>query len=213
MIYLIITTCIIPNENEKNESHRKTRYIQSIETVLKMVDEFNLNNSKNIKPIIVENNGKRDTYLDDFKCDVLYTKNNNIACKHKGVKELKDIKDAIKQYNIDDNDMIVKITGRYRLLNDNFFKIILENEQKYHAFLKFFNVCTLKFHHNFDDCILGLFAIRCKYLKKFTYHCMKSPEVEFAEFVKFSLSKPNIYSIKSLNLECCFADNLRLLIV
>jgi hypothetical protein len=208
MIYLIITTCII--ESDKNYEHRKKRYIDCIGNLLKIVKQYRPNK---IKPIVVENNGERLTYLNDLinteekdPLNILYTNNNSKICKHKGVKELFDIKDVIKAYNIKDDDIIIKITGRYKLLNENFFKILLENE-KYDAFIKFFNVCTLKF--NPFDCVLGLFAIRCKYIKNFNYQCIKSPEIEFATYVKKNIK--NIINIMVLNLECCFADNLRIL--
>jgi hypothetical protein len=77
------------------------------------------------------------------------------------------------------------------------------------AFVKFFNVCTLKYM--FDDCVLGLFAIKCKYMKEFMYNCMKSPECEFADYVRKNIQ--NVMEINTLNLECCFADDLRKLVV
>jgi hypothetical protein len=62
-----------------------------------------------------------------------------------------------------------------------------------------------------DDCVLGLFAIKCKYLKQFNYSYEKSAEVEFANYVKKNVDKK--MSVEHLGLECCFADNLRILIV
>ena len=37
------------------------------------------------KPIIVENCGYRQTYLDNFNCDILYTNNNVHECIHNGL--------------------------------------------------------------------------------------------------------------------------------
>jgi hypothetical protein len=65
----------------------------------------------------------------------------------------------------------------------------------------------------FDDCVLGLFAIKCKYLKEFNYQLIKSPECEFADYVRNNINKNKLMEIEQLNLECCFADYLRLLIV
>jgi hypothetical protein len=64
-----------------------------------------------------------------------------------------------------------------------------------------------------NDCILGLFAIRCKYLKTFEYteEDPKSPEVQFAEYVRENV--PNIMEIQNLGMECCFAGNLSILVV
>ena len=202
MIFIIITTSILNKHGVKNDFHRKHRYIECIQQLLKLIE-----NDSSIKPIIVENNGIRKTYLDDFNCDVCYTNNNIIHYPHKGVNELLDIKEVINRYNIQDNDVIIKLTGRYKLLDLSFINLIKNNN--YDAFVKFFNVCTKKYMY--DDCVLGLFAIKCKYMKVFNYKCIKSPECEFADYIRQNINK--LMEIKELNIECCFADNLRLLIV
>ena len=63
---------------------------------------------ENYKIIVVENNGKRDTFLDMLNCEVYYTENNFKQTGNKGVKELHDILDCIDKYNINDSDFIVK---------------------------------------------------------------------------------------------------------
>ena len=88
-------------------------------------------------------------------------------------------------------------------MNGSFFELIGDHD----AYVKFFNVCTLEYLPN--DCVLGLYAIKCKYLKKFEYKCIKSPECEFAEYVR----KLNVKEVADLGLECCFADDLRKLLV
>lgn len=202
MIYFIITTCINNKVGVKESAHRKNRYLDSIKNVLSFIE-----NDESIKPIIVENNGERDTYLDDFNCDVFYTNNNEHTFIHKGKNELIDIQDVINKYNIQDDDVIIKLTGRYKLLDSSFINLVKENSSKYDAFVKFFNVCTLQYM--FDDCVLGLFAIKSKYIKNFDYQYIKSPECEFANHVRKNTT--NVMEIDKLGLECCFADDLRLL--
>jgi hypothetical protein len=202
MIYLIISCCIYNKVGNKNAELRKKQYIQSITTLLNLVK-----NDTNIKPIIVENNGVRKTYLDTLGCDVLYTNTNTENYPHKGMNELLDIHSVIRSYNIQDNDMIIKITGRYTLLDKTFIENV--KNTSYDAYIKFFNVCTKEFRN--DDCVLGLFAMRCKYLKNFKYTFKKSAECDFASYVRETI--PNLQEIKSLNLQCCFADDLRTLIV
>jgi hypothetical protein len=206
MIYIIITTSIINKEGVKNEDHRENRYTECIQQLLGLVE-----NDPSIKPIIVENNGQRQTFLDDFECDVFYTDNNKKDFKHKGENELLDIKDVINNYNIQDDDVIIKLTGRYKLLTMNFLESVKIHNDNIDAFIKFFNVCTKEYM--FDDCVLGLFAIRCKYLKNFTYHFLRSPECEFADYVRKVVNNKNLIEIEQLDLECCFADDLRILIV
>lgn len=204
MIYIIITTSINNKTGVKNEMHRKNRYIECIQQLLQLIKD-----DKDIKPIIVENNGIRKTYFDDFECDVYYTDNNKFNLNHKGVNELLDIKEIINKYKIQDDDFIIKLTGRYKLLNLNFINLVKNNIDKFDAFVKFFNVCTLKYLY--DDCVLGLFAIKCKYLKEFNYNLTKSPECEFAEYVRKSVEQNRLMEIINLDLECCFADDLRIL--
>jgi len=205
MIYLIITTCINNKFGVKHEQHRKDRYIDSIQHLLKLIE-----NDIYIKPIIVENNGLRQTYLDEMNCDIVYT-DNNIKFNNKPNNELLDIKEVITRYNIKEDDVIIKITGRYKLLNASFINLIKNNSNIYDAFVKFFNVCTLQYM--FDDCVLGLFAIKCKFLKDFNYKFIKSTECEFADYVRKHIDKEKLMEIKQMDLECCFADDLRKLIV
>jgi hypothetical protein len=205
MIYIIITTSIVNKVGVKNEIHRESRYTECILQLLTFVE-----NDTSIKPIIVENNGPRQTFLDDFNCDIFYTDNNKIDFKHKGENELLDIKEVINKYNIHDDDMVIKMTGRYKLLNSKFINLI-KNNTDIDAFVKFFNVCTKEYL--FDDCVLGLFAVRCKYLKNFTYQFIRSPECEFADYIREQINNKNLLEIEKLDLECCFADDLRILIV
>jgi hypothetical protein len=206
MIYIIITTSIYNKVGIRNNIHRQNRYIESIQQLLQLIK-----NVVDIKPIIVENNGLRQTYLDDLDCDICYTNNNKLMFEHKGKNELLDIKEVINQYKIQDDDVIIKLTGRYKLLNSSFINLVKNNINNYDAFIKFFNVCTKTYM--FDDCVLGLFAIKCKYLKEFNYNFIKSPECEFADYIRKNITQNKLMEIKQLDLECCFADNLRLLIV
>ena len=65
--------------------------------------------------------------MDALPCDIQYTNNNQTRYFHKGVNELLDIKFIIDKYNIQDEDIIIKLTGRYYLTNDTFFKLVIEN--------------------------------------------------------------------------------------
>lgn len=204
MIYIIITTSINNKIGINDYEHRKERYMKSIKSLLTLITE----NDLFIKPIIVENNGLRTTYLDELNCDVVYTNNNTLNVNNKGITELLDIQYVIQQYQIQDDDIVIKITGRYKLLDFSFLELVINNNE-YDVFLKFFNVCELKYMYN--DCVLGLFAIKCKYLK--TYTCITSPEYEFAKYVRTTIQHDKIMEVDTLNLECCFADDLRVLYV
>jgi hypothetical protein len=208
MIYLIITTSINNRFGNKNEDERRERYIYAIEETLKLLPYI-------IKPLIVENNGERPTYLDKFyhckrHVKVMYTDNNSHQFKSKGINEFLDIKEVIDRYGIEDDDIIIKLTGRYRSLSSAFFNYIIENENNYDAFIKFFGTCSLKYEEY--DCILGCYALRAKYFKLFNHYTIdnyKSAEIAFAKYIK--LCGIRLKEIKDLNIECSFSDDLRIL--
>jgi hypothetical protein len=172
-----------------------------------------LQNDSDIKPIIVENNSSNcfDNFRSKWGCDILYTNNNKNRYYNKGVNELMDIKEVINKYNINDEDVVIKLTGRYKILSDDFFNCVKTNMDNYDAFVKCFNVCTLKFHK--DDCALGMIGVKCKYLKDFEYNCIKSPECEIIDHIREKVDSDRIKEVTNLNIECCFADDLRILCI
>lgn len=203
MIYLIITTCLNNKFGRKDPEYRKKWYIKSIRKALEYSKDLP------IKPIIVENNGKRETYLDQFsnQCDIVYTENNSVPTQNKALNELLDIKEIIERYSIKDDDMIIKLTGRYTLLSGGFFNLV--SNTKSEAYIKFFNVCSRQYCIN--DCVLGLYAIKARHLKEFQYTFKGSPEMEFAEYVRMNVK--NINELKTLMLVYCLAENFRELLV
>tara|TARA_Y100000389_G_scaffold203694_1_gene253073 strand:- start:4299 stop:4943 length:645 start_codon:yes stop_codon:yes gene_type:complete len=205
MIYLIFTACIDSDNDREGNCNRKDRYLVSIKSCLDILSKYKYD----IKPIIVDNNGLRKTYLDDLGCDVFYTNNNKVEnVAHKGVKELLDIKDVIKHYNIKLDDTIIKLTGRYKIYENYFLDLVTKNHNNYEGFVKFFNVCTKRYHKNHDDCILGLFALKCKHILDFNYKkTRRSPEQQFAIYVRDTVKLENIYQIEqNLYVEFCFAE-------
>ena len=163
MIYLIITTSIIDRRFETPLSSQELRENQYKTGILSALDKIK---GTDIIPIIVENNGKRSTFLDDFGIDILYTDTNNSA-RYYGNKELEDIFNVIKHYNIHDDDMIIKFTGRYFMSHSCFIEEIIKNPD---------NDCFLRFGSFFNpvnypmsDCITGLIAMRCKYIKQIEF--------------------------------------------
>lgn len=210
MIYLIITTSINNRYGIQDQTERQERYLYAISETLKVLPY-------EIKPLIVENNGERSTYLDNFyhnqqRVKVFYTNNNKQLFKSKGINELLDIKEVIDKYGIKDDDIIIKLTGRYRVLSPNFFKDVIENKMNYDALIKFYGTCSLRFEQY--DCILGCYAIRTKYIKLFNYLLINnynSAEIAFAKYVRFCGA--NIKEIETLDVECSFAEDLKKLVV
>jgi hypothetical protein len=210
MIYLIITTSINNKFGSTINTQRIKQYIDAINNTLKHLPEI-------IIPLIVENNGKRETFLDNFThcgkpVHVIYTNNNQVRSKSKGVNEFLDVKEVIEQLGIKFDDIIIKLTGRYRVLSPRFFEEIIENQLSYDAFIKFFGTCSLKYEKY--DCILGMYAIRAMFLKLFnpiTIDNYDSAEIGFARYARFCGAK--VKELENIDLECCFSDDGRILIV
>jgi hypothetical protein len=157
MIYVIITTSLINCDYE----NRKNQYIRSINRIIEITK-----NKLNYKLVIVENNGQRKTFLDDFGLPVLYTNNNTINTNNKGIKELHDIFDCINFFNIKDDDMIVKLTGRYVVdIDSEVFKILDNNLDNIDCIIKY-GWYEVPSDTMLTSCITVLIANRCKDIKK-----------------------------------------------
>jgi hypothetical protein len=201
MIYLIITTCIKNKWGVRHAEIREKEYKMSIQTTMSLLPP-------SIKPILVENNSLRSTFLDSFGIPVHYTNNNSKPYWHKGCNELDDIQSVIAAFNIQDDDTIIKLTGRYNPITSRFFKTVIDHESEFDGFIKFFNVSTKEFMTY--DCVLGLFAIKAKYIKNINFNdTTRSPEVQFATHCRTL----NICEIKSLECRCRFGDTMELLYV
>lgn len=152
MIYFIVTTSLF-----NNSELRKSQYINGISKLQRV-----LNNEYDI--IIVENNGKRSTFLDTLGSKIYYTNNNLLQTPNRGYKELQDIFDCIREFNIKDSDFIVKMTGRY-ILNDNSEFIDIVKKDIYDCVIKY-GPYFKPVNYKIDDCITGLIGMRCSYIKQ-----------------------------------------------
>lgn len=207
MIYLILTASLTDLHEGSKSDIRMEQYKTSITKTLDYVPG-------SIQPIIVENNGLRKTSLDHFvhqgkPVPVWYTSNNQLHL-HKGAKEAMDLHDVIRQFHIQPDDMIIKLTGRYHMLSSAFFEEVIEQEKNYDAFVKFYGTCSLQFETN--DCILGCYAIRAMFLllwNPLTISNYLSTEVAFARYVRASITQ--LKEMKWLDLHCIFAEDNRTL--
>ena len=196
MIYFLVSTSLF-YESET----RKKEYINGITKLKNMVDKLNIKNSE---IIIIENNGERKTFLDDFGCKVFYTYNNFIQVRNKGYKELRDIRDCIDKFKIQDDDFIVKITGRYILEEESEFMNVIAkiHETPYDCVIKYGNFGTplsIKVH----DCITGLIGMRCSYVKKIVYpNDFEHVEVKWAD-ATYMIEDAKIHIVDKLGISIC----------
>ena len=209
MIYIIITACIHNRFGLIDEERRKNRYLTAIADTIQHIPSH-------MTPIIVENNGERETYLDHFQhagkpVRVVYTNNNELTYQHKATIEMTDIKDTIRRCNIRESDMIIKITGRYRMMSSDFFNMVEKEEPNYHAFIKFYNVCEKIFDD--DDCVLGCFALRTIYFQLYPHRTADSIPSGERAFASYINRTSRVKKINQLDVECEFADTNERLIV
>ena len=170
-------------------------YIIGIETIL--------NISRHIpesRVIIIENNGKRPTFLDGYTgCEIFYTKNNMIETKNKGIKELKDIKDCIEHYHIEENDFIVKLSGRYKIIDSSPFIESLKYLDDVDCILRYGS-----FYRPSDtrvkDCITGLIGMRCKYVKQIEEPHENDPVEWKWAWVTYGIPEERVLAMTSLGL-------------
>jgi hypothetical protein len=120
--YFIVNACILDSE----PSIRDEQYKNGISKLIELTKEM-----ENIQIIIVENNGGKQKYLEDYNnaiCTTFYTNNNrHIETGNIGIKELIDVIHCISRFDIGDDDFIVKMNGRYVLNDESEFIAALKN--------------------------------------------------------------------------------------
>ncbi len=216
-IHFIITTSLIPIHFET----RKEEYLSSISTLFQEVSSLLSIYPIKSRFIIIENNGARRTFLDDLpslyphlSIHVIYTNHNQIHTSNKGLKELLDIafvlqlaglfesqacSSASRQEDrqIAPQDMIVKITGRYRVgKNCTFLHILYRDLHLYDAFIRhgaFMYPSQKMEERDKYDAITGLFAIRANVLQKdIGYYIQNIHEYDWVEWVIMMMIQNNI---------------------
>ena len=121
-----------------------------------------------------------------------------------------DLLSVIEQHGIQPDDMIIKLTGRYSTTTSFFFEEVLKEEPHYDALVKFYGSCSLKFEP--FDCILGMYAIRAKFLFWWAPYLIEqhpSAEVAFARYVRLGVDR--LKEMERLDLHCVFAEDGRTL--
>jgi hypothetical protein len=210
MFYLVITASIINKFGVIDTETRKTQYITAITDTLQHLPS-------DIIPIIVENNGARSTYLDNFTKEgkpvkVIYTDNNKYMFKNKGINELLDVKEVIRREGIKESDIIIKLTGRYTVKSSTFFMQIALESDKYDGWVKYYNVCEQEF--NRMSTVTGFYALRCIFFalwNPMTVEAYDSIESAFARYSMICTAR--ICEIDNLGIECCFAEDFKVLLL
>lgn len=184
-IWFLLTCCLLDHDAER----RQREYDTGIRSVLQAI---RYRPAEECRVILVEGNGKRETYLDayareDPRVEVVYTENNlKIHTTNKGKKEMCDIMDVVENHpEIQGEDMVVKMTGRYRLGQDSpFIRYLFEDYYdaliRTGAFMYPSQEVKDRCHY---DCVSGLFAARAWiFQREFPYYMKHLKEYQWMEW-------------------------------
>lgn len=200
MIYFLVTCSLIDKHPtpwiiKVPEEYRIQEYAIGIETIL--------NISRHIpdsKVILIENNGQRKTFLDLYKgCHLFYTNNNTMNTKNKGIKELKDVKDCIEHFKLKDDDFVVKLSGRYKIMDKSPFIERLRNLSGIDCILRYgsFNAPS---DTRVKDCITGLIGMRARYVKQIEEPHENDPVEWKWAWVTYSMDEAKVVAMDNLGL-------------
>ena len=173
--------------------------------------------SEGVTPIIVENTSCSS--LDGIQYNgkpvpILYTTHGNLRMRNKGVNEWLDIKAVMDHWEMKDTDIILKLTGRYRLLSSLFVERIQQTAGTTDAWFRFMNVCSGETDP--EDCVLGCYAARVSVLRYLSWSWMNlfdSPERAMAKHIRSSVSVHRLAEMDRLDVECVFSEDGRVLCV
>ena len=139
---ILFTTALTPDFYE----NRKKEYIESFDI------SKNLIGLENIQ--IIECLKSDGDFLNELT-DKIYFSNTNDNSLNKGVKEGKSIKKFLDDNTFDDEEIIIKQTGRYKFISNLFFNNLDKDV----------DVNVLYGENN--NCFFGVFAIKFKWFKHF----------------------------------------------
>ena len=198
MLYFIVTASLF-----NDCDIRKNQYISCITTLKSILKGMSF---QDYTIIVVENNGVRKTILDNLGVRVFYT-NNNTLSMGKGDKELKDILDCIREFNINDTDFVVKLTGRYILERNSEFMNILQYIDSIDCHcLIMFGPYYSPVDYKMNDCITGLIGMRAYLIKRIELGFDKCIEWNWAK-VACSVKDENLYILNTLGINICPGTN------
>lgn len=211
MIYLILTASLHNSTLSSMYEDRLARYRYAMTETFRLIPP-------GIQPVIVENTG-RGALLEGFSCHnqpvpVVHTDNGSLVLRNKGVNEWLDIRAVIDRVGLQDEDIVVKLTGRYRLLSPRFLEEVQRTQGERDAWFRFLNVCTNEEDPN--DCVLGCYGAKVSLLRFLSWSWLNlfdSPEKGMARFVRSSVSSSRLAEIDRLDVECVFSENGRVLCV
>lgn len=173
-IHILYVSAVIPDQYE----WRKREYLESLNKL----------KSYNIEPWIIEATNVQSTYFDDLVEHVLYPNQNDLSLRNQGVNEARSIIKVFDQLPFDDEDIVIKLTGRYLLYESTFIDTILANPE-FDAYIKW--------DANKWQIFTGCFAMKWKHFKKM-FHSWDLGRME-SDMINFEKMCSNYIESENLN--------------
>jgi hypothetical protein len=143
-IHIVCSAAIIPVKAER----RRQQYIRSMQILI----DYGYN------PYVAESCVAGPTFFDDYTKNVCYTMSNDDTLRNKGVNESVSMLKGLESWNFDDNDIVLKLTGRYFLLSDEIIRL-LEDDEDVDALARFEVMDR-------SSVLTGCYAMRCGLMKE-----------------------------------------------
>lgn len=195
-VYIVITCCLRDVIGNPNIDIREWQYKTAITTLLSRLERDK--HRHNIRVIIVENNGFRETFLDQLG-PTLYT-NNNKRQDNKGNKELADIHSCIEAFQMKDDDFLVKLTGRYVVHDKSpFFDELYSLRPTTSCIIRYGAYYLPAPDSPVDDCITGLIGMRVGHVRTVEFRKDVRSPIEWSwGAVARSLPQENVVALSFL---------------
>lgn len=185
-IKIVYTAAIIEHTLYKS---RQQEYIASLKSLLKYGYE----------PYVIESCSlKGPTFFEAFTPHVFYWNDNDPSLINKGINELNSLIAGCLYYAFDDDDMIIKLTGRYHLDTRKFLNLVEENPD--------IDVIYTARHQDGTGVCTGCFAMRYKLFIKMLFQIdierMKRELIDFENEVERFLKQlpsTNIMYVKEID--------------
>lgn len=187
MIYVVVTACLFDVKTEEN-TIRMNEYVTCLVQIKKQVEKLS-RSGQDVHLIVVENNHHTSSFFDEYGVDVVYTDNNSFR-SYKGDNELADLHTVISMYHMNDNDFLVKITGRYFWMDHSpFFDHLTHLTDDIDCIVRYGGYGTPAPPHPVGDAVTGLIGMRVRYIERIPYRLDKGESIEM-EWGEMAMSLP-----------------------
>jgi hypothetical protein len=182
---VIYTSALIPNKFEE----RKNDYINSYNELIKYIPQNNI--------FIIESFSSDISFFNKLGSEVFVSNTHDSTLKNKGVLEIKAMLSFFENNKFNDNDLVMKLTGRYRI-NDDYFIKLPEDAKNFDFYGKLIDNST----QIFTGCFIAKYSLIIEFLK--------SQNLMLLEENMINIEKALLDFLITKNKKCFFVDKLNL---